>query len=95
MNNRRLLGLHLEELTVGALLLTLLLIGQQWSFALYRVGFIMLWPVVLTQIVISNAGPKATWTQLLTMMVIVLTTLAILLAIGITVAPFLVSLGQS
>jgi hypothetical protein len=94
MSNRRLLGLRLEELAVGALLLTLLLIGQQWSFALYRLGFVMLWLVVLAQIVISNAGPGAAWKQLLAMAAVVTATLGILVAAGIAAAPLLISLGQ-
>lgn len=79
---------------VLGLVLALILVGQPFSQVLYRFGFVLLIIASLVQIAFGNMKDGATCLGGLAAIGIVVLLTGILVAIGIFLAPYLVTLGR-
>lgn len=91
---KRHFGAILQAVLVVWLLASMVLIGQQASFTLYKVGMISLVFSSLSQIAVGNipvtAGSAKSFRMYLTFMAVVL----LVFAVSILIAPYLVALGR-
>ncbi len=70
------------------------MITQQFSKAIYQVGFVLLIVSTLVQIVFGNLPPEANFRQSMKLLGIVACIVAGVFAVGIVLAPYLVNLGR-
>lgn len=83
-----------QAVLVALLLVSILLIAQQFSVTLYRVGLIMLATTTLVQIAFGNIPPTANLRQSLRLWLLFSLIIAVVFGLGIAIAPFLVALGR-
>ncbi len=84
----------LQAILVGLMLLSFVLIAQQYSKAAYQAGFILLVAATLVQIVFGNVSPGTGFGQSMKLLLIGLAIVALVFALGIVLAPHLVNLGR-
>ena len=83
-----------QLLLVLLLLLSIILIGQQASFAGYKIGLILLVVTTISQIAFGNIPPFAHFGRSMRLYAIFVISTAALFGISILVAPLLVNLGR-
>lgn len=76
------------------LLFSFVLITQQYSRTLYRVGFVLLAASTFVQIVFGNIPPTASFKRSMKLLGIGLAIIAMVFVLGIFIAPHLVNLGR-
>jgi len=84
----------IQAALVILLLFSFVLITQQRSVSLYRVGFVLLAASTFLQIVFGNVPPTANFKGSMKMLGIGLAIIAAIFSLGIFVAPYLVNLGR-
>ena len=85
---------RLQTILIGLLLLGLVLIAQQWSRDLYRVGLVMLIVTALVQIPFGNVPPESKFGPSMKFLAIGLAILAAVFAVSIVLIPTLLKLGR-
>ncbi len=85
---------RLQQILIALLLLSLALIAQQFSKAVYQAGLVLLIVSTILQIGASNVPPSAGAKQTGRIMLIALVIVAIVFGLGIFLAPYLIHLGQ-
>jgi hypothetical protein len=83
-----------QGILVILLAVSFAMITQQFSETIYRLGFLLLIASTLLQIVFGNLPPEADFNQSLKLTGIVFGIIAVVLGLGIFLAPHLVNLGQ-
>lgn len=91
---RRPFGALLQAALVVWLLASMALIGQPWSFTLYKVGMISLIISSLSQIAVGNIPITATANRSLRMYLTFMAIVVVVFAVSILIAPSLVALGR-
>ena len=81
-----------QNVVIGLLITSLILVAQQFSQPLYKVGVIALLVMVPMQIAVSNVAPTAGVRKTVTKSLIILTIVAVIIVFSILVTPFLVGL---
>jgi len=84
----------LQTILIGLLLLSLVLIAQQWSKDLYKIGLVMLIVTALVQIPFGNVPPDSKFGPSMKFLVIGVAILAGVFAISIALVPTLLTLGR-
>ena len=72
-----------------------LLIAQQWVFALYRLGLLVVICATILNIAVSNVPKSARGLSAARDLVIILAVVATVFFLGIALVPYLARLGQS
>ncbi len=81
-----------QNVVIGLLIASLILVAQQFSQPLYKFGVIALLVMVPLQIAVSNVAPTAGVRKTVTKSLIILTIVAVIIVFSILVTPFLVGL---
>lgn len=84
----------MQAILIVLLLLSFVLITQQYSRTLYRVGFVLLAASTFVQIVFGNVPPTANFRRSIRFLAIGLAIIVTVFALGIIIAPYLVDLGR-
>jgi len=84
----------LQRVLIILLLLSLMLIGQQWSIDLYHAGLILLVISTLLQIAVGNIPPNADFRQSIKFIALILMIVAIVFIVGILLVPTLVRMAR-
>lgn len=84
----------MQLLLVLLMLLSILLIGQRFEFAGYKIGLILLTVTAFSQIAFGNIQPSANFGQAMKMYALYMGITVALFILSIAVAPLLVSLGR-
>jgi hypothetical protein len=84
-----------QNVVMVLLIISLVLVAQQFSNALYKFGVMSLFVVVLLQIAVSNVAPTAGLRKTLTKSAIILGIVVLIFAFSIWITPWLVGLGQT
>lgn len=92
MESRTLLRAELALIVL--MVLGCVLIGQQWSFALYQIGLIAVVGATILSIAVGNVPRTSRGWRAFAVMVIILAVTAALFIIGILLVPYLTRLGQ-
>jgi hypothetical protein len=85
---------RLQTVLVGLLLLSLVLIAQQWNRDVYTLGMLMLIVATLVQIPFGNAPPESKFGPSMKFLGIGLAILAAVFAVSILLVPTLLKLGR-
>ena len=81
-----------QNIVIGLLIASLIMVAQQFSQPLYKFGVIALLVMVPLQIAVSNVAPTAGVRKTVTKSLIILTIVAAIIVFSILVTPFLVGL---
>lgn len=81
-----------QNVVIGLLIASLIMVAQQFSQPLYKFGVIALLVMVPLQIAVSNVAPTAGVRKTVTKSLIILTIVAVIIVFSILVTPFLVGL---
>lgn len=92
MESRTLLRAELALIVL--MVLGCVLIGQQWSFALYQIGLLAVVGATILSIAVGNVPRTARGWRAFAVMIIILVVTAALFIIGILLVPYLTRLGQ-
>jgi MFS-type transporter involved in bile tolerance (Atg22 family) len=84
-----------QNVVMGLLIVSLVLVAQQFSQALYKVGAVSLFVSVFVQIAVSNVAPTAGVRKTLTKSAIILGIIVLIFLFSIWITPTLVGLGQT
>jgi hypothetical protein len=84
-----------QNVVMGLLIVSLVLVAQQFSQALYKVGAVSLFVSVFVQIAVSNVAPTAGVRTTLTKSAIILGIIVLIFLFSIWITPTLVGLGQT
>lgn len=84
-----------QDVVITLLVASLVLLAQPFSTLLYRAGFLLLFVSVLVQMAVSNVTPAAGLRRTVTKSLVIFAIIAVIFALSIWVAPFLVGLGQT
>jgi len=84
----------MQGILVILLAVSFVLITQQFSETLYRLGFLLLIASTFVQIVFGNLPPEADFKQSIKFTLVVFGIIAIVFGLGILIAPYLVNLGR-
>jgi hypothetical protein len=76
------------------LLVSFILIVQNFNEWLYRFGFLLLIATTFVQIAFGNIPPSAGFGKSMKMLGITFAVIAVIFAVGIWIAPYLVQMGQ-
>lgn len=85
---------RVQNVVMVLLVASLLLVAQQLSQPLYKVGMLTLLVMVPVQIAVSNVAPAAGVRKTIAKSLIILAIVAMLIIFSIWVAPILVGLGR-
>jgi hypothetical protein len=83
----------LQLVLIVLLILSGVLIVQQWSLQIYQIGLVLLVATTLLQIGAGNIPPDAGVGRSLGILIISLTIVALVFGLGIVLVPYLVGLG--
>ena len=83
-----------QGILVILLVISFVMITQQFYETIYRLGFLLLIASTFVQIVFGNLPPEANFKQSLKLTVVVFGIIAIVFGLGIFLAPHLVNLGR-
>lgn len=81
---------HLAAAVLGLLVVPIAFVAQGWSFGLYEIGFVLIWPLMILQIIVGNSGPAPSCRTLARVALAVVVAIAILVTGAIYVTPALV-----
>lgn len=81
----------LPTIIVFLLIVPIGLLAQRWSFGVYSIGFILLWPLVIAQIIVANTGEYLDIKTILRSFIVTFLILAILVGLGIFLTPIMTS----
>lgn len=84
---------RLPVMVIVLLFVPLLFMAQRWSFELYRIGFVLLWPIMICEIIVSNAGVRPSLGSIARVTVVVAVTIAVLSGVAMLLTPSMASLG--
>jgi membrane protease YdiL (CAAX protease family) len=85
---------RLQSYLIVALIVSLVLIAQQFNKTVYQIGIVMLIVSTFLQIGASNIDPKADFKGSMKVMGIALSIVAIVFALGIYLVPIFLELGR-
>jgi MFS-type transporter involved in bile tolerance (Atg22 family) len=84
-----------QNVVMTLLVISLVMVAQQFSQALYKAGAVSLFFVVFLQIAVSNVTPTAGRRKTLTKSAIILGIIVLIFLFSIWITPTLVGLGQT
>lgn len=82
-----------KNLPIGVLCLLavpIVFVAQGWSFTVYRVGFMLIWPLMIVQIIVGNSGPSPSCRTLAKVAALVGGVIGVLVVVAIYATPVLV-----
>ncbi|WP_377294639.1 hypothetical protein [Rhizobium sp. SG2393] len=85
---------RLESILMALILIGIVLVAQQWSVAVYRVGLSILVTATLVQIAVGNVPRDLSVARSLLRIVILLGVVALMFGIGILLAPIFAQIGR-
>jgi hypothetical protein len=85
---------RLQTVLIVLLLLSFVLIAQQWSRDVYKFGMLLLIGAALIQIPFGNASPEANFGASMKFLAIGLAILGFIFFISIQIVPYLLTLGR-
>lgn len=85
---------RLQSYLIVALIVSLVLIAQQFNKTVYQIGIVMLIVSTFLQIGASNIDPKADFKGSMKVMGIALSIVAVVFALGIYLVPIFLELGR-
>ena len=85
---------RLHLVLVLLMLVSFLLIGQQWSKFLYQIGLLLLVASALVQVVFGNVAPETGFARSMKQLALGLVVVAAVFGLGIALTPLLVNLGR-
>jgi hypothetical protein len=94
MRKKRPFASVMQAVLIVLLILSLVLIGQQASFDLYHVGFLLLIVSAIIQIGFGNVPPTADFKKSMTLLGVYLLIIAGVFVLGIILAPSLIRLAR-
>jgi hypothetical protein len=83
-----------QGILVILLIISFVMITQQFNETVYRLGFLLLIASTFVQIVFGNLPPEANFKQSLKFTAVVFCIIAVVFGLGIFLAPHLVNLGR-
>jgi hypothetical protein len=78
---------------IAAMIVSFVLILQQWSITVFRIGVVLLIGTVLVQIPFSNIPPETDLGRSLRLFLKFFSIVALIFALAILLAPYLVKIG--
>lgn len=85
---------RLEAILMGLILVGIVLVAQQWSVKIFRVGLSILVISTLLQIAVGNVPRHFSAGRSLVRIVILLGVVALMFALGILLAPYFAEIGR-
>ncbi|SIR32681.1 hypothetical protein SAMN05880582_11056 [Rhizobium sp. RU20A] len=85
---------RLEAILMALILIGIVLVAQQWSVMVYRVGLSILVCATLVQIAVGNVPRDLSVVRSLLRIVILLCVVALMFGIGILLAPIFAQIGR-
>lgn len=85
---------RLEAILMALILVGIVLVAQQWSVKIFRVGLTILVLSTLLQIAVGNVPRHFTAGKSILRIVILLGVVALMFALGILAAPFFAQIGR-
>jgi hypothetical protein len=85
---------RLQQALVLAMLLSFLLIAQQWSKLGYQLGLVLLVAAALVQVVFGNVAPETGFGRSMKLLALGLVVVAMVFGLGFLLTPALVNLGR-
>lgn len=83
-----------QGILVILLVISFVMITQQFYESIYRMGFLLLIASTFVQIAFGNLPPEANFKQSIKLTAVVFAIIAIVFGLGIFLAPHLVNLGR-
>lgn len=84
----------MQPILIGLLLVGMLLIAQQWSRDVYRIGMLILIGTTLVQMIFGNIPPQANLARTLKYLLIGFVILGSVVAFSIQIVPSLLQIGR-
>jgi len=94
MRTKKSFGARLQYIWIWALAISLLLIAQSFTHAIYTLGFVALCLFVPLQVAIGNIKPEWGASKSLAQILIYFVIVVAIFVISIAITPFLVNLGR-
>jgi len=94
MENRVPFASRLQTIFVGLMLLSVIMIGQQWVQGLYKAGIVLLFVSVLLNMGVSNVPAHHGVARTLKLGALFFAIVIIVFAVAIAIVPTLYRLGQ-
>lgn len=85
---------RLEGILMALILIGIVLVAQQWSVMVYRIGLSILVCATLVQIAVGNVPRNLSVARSLLRIVILLCVVALMFGIGILLAPIFAQIGR-
>lgn len=85
---------RLSIIIIALLFIPLIFMAQRWSFNFYRIGFVLLWPIMIAEIIISNAGVQPSVRSIVKVTLVVGLTISVLTGAAMLLTPAMASLGS-
>lgn len=76
------------------MLISIVLIGQQYSMPLYQVGLLLLVTATLIQVAFGNIPPAANLARSLRMFITFMAIIVVVFVVSLLIVPLLVQLGK-
>jgi hypothetical protein len=94
MPNRRPFAMVMQSILIGLLIVSLVLIAQQYSQAIYQLGLILLVATTIVQIGFGNVPPNASFGKSMKLLALFLAIIAFVFGLGIVLVPTLLRLAR-
>jgi hypothetical protein len=94
MPNRKPFATVMQSILIGLLIVSLVLIAQQYSQAIYQFGLILLVVTTIIQIGFGNVPPSASFGKSMKLLALFLAIIAFVFGLGIVLVPTLLRLAR-
>lgn len=95
ITNRKLpFATRAQRLNIYLLLISLLMLAQQFTYTIYVWGFRLLFVVVTLQVALGNINPEWDFKKSARKTLVILLIIALIFAFSVFVTPYLVELGR-
>jgi len=96
ITNRKLpFATRAQRLNIYLLLISLLMLAQQFTYTIYVWGFRLLFVVVTIQVALGNINPDWDGKKTLKKTLVILLIIVVIFAFSIVVTPYLIELGRA
>jgi hypothetical protein len=94
MPNRKPFATVMQAILIGLLIVSLVLIAQQYSQGVYKLGLILLVVTTIIQIGFGNIPPNASFGRSMKLLALSLAIIAFVFGLGILLVPSLIQLAR-
>jgi len=84
----------LQAVLIALLVISLILIAQQYSLQIYQLGLILLGAAAITQMGFGNVPPNSNFAQSIKFLILTYVIIGAVFAVGILLAPTLIGMAR-